>query len=269
MGHGHTLTNLLPSIDLMLEHRVDLRSPGKKLMAALLLQEEENVLARRGPVDDDDWISLVFTYMCEECASVEDFGNNPVHFLTFNYDRFLEYRLIRGLTARYNIEARRAWRGIRNISFLHLYGSLGLLPEQGSDSTIASERVWTTPFGASDNDPNSAVAFRSTALQSAENSIQIVHDSQNETSFQSAEKILKAAEQVVFLGFAFGRENVSRLKLLQSVSPSIPLYCTTYGMTQAEVFDRVETAFHDRTRSSYTYNMKSTSMLRERVQIFR
>jgi hypothetical protein len=135
--------NFLPPIDALLEHRADLRLAGKKLMLSLLLDEETKAQKSQWRVDDD-WMSLVFSQMAEDAATVGAFARNPVSFITFNYDRYLEHRLVRGLVARYNVGEQEAWDAIRRFQFVHVYGSLGELPVQKAGGSPG----YAIPFGA-------------------------------------------------------------------------------------------------------------------------
>jgi hypothetical protein len=78
------IDNLLPSIGAMLEHRKDLVKVGKRAMATVLYSQE----SRAGPKSfDEDWMSLVFTNTAIDAGTLEVFAQNPVFFVTFNYDR--------------------------------------------------------------------------------------------------------------------------------------------------------------------------------------
>lgn len=268
--------NLLPSIDAMLEHRHDVRRSGKKLMLSLLLGEEAEALKLQWKADED-WMSLIFQYMAEDAASLEQFSKNPVTFITFNYDRTLEYRLIRGLVARYGASEHQAWQAISNFGFIHVYGSLGSLPEQLSPGYVG------IPFGAPETEDTT---FRGLALQNAETAIQIVHDAASSSAISQAHAVLHttATQQIFFLGFAFGKVNVDRLQTIQ-IPPSTAIYCTTYGMTSAEIADCVTPAFPHHgywTDSGSIVNPKAPNgafvtkadmtikqFLRLRIQVFR
>jgi hypothetical protein len=110
--------NMLPSIDAMLEHRLDLIKVGKRMMATILYEQEA---AARPKSFDEDWMALVFEKMTTSAPTLEVFATNPVSFLTFNYDRYHEYRFIRALVARYKVGEHAAWAAISSM-FIHLYG---------------------------------------------------------------------------------------------------------------------------------------------------
>jgi hypothetical protein len=225
--------NLLPSIDAMLEHRTDLVKVGKRVIATLLYQQE----AAAGPQSfDEDWMSLIFSYMAEGAKTLDAFAQNPVSFVTFNYDRYLEHRFIRSLVARYpGINSHRAWDKIAGM-FTHLYGSLGPLPEQVPDGS----RDQGIPLGAPETEDVYTLGL---ALPKADTEIRIVHDSEDPPeSFTIAGKRFKTAEQVLFLGFGFGKKNVERLQT-DKIGKAVHVSCTTFGMTEAELIDSVFPAF--------------------------
>jgi hypothetical protein len=190
------LDNMLPSIDALLEHRDDLWMVGKRLMAKLLFEEE----ARAGLVSGaGDWMALVFEKMTEDAPSIEKFAENPVTFITFNYDRYLEHRFVCALVARYRIEPRRAWSAMEGMKFLHLHGSLGKLGEQLKGG-VAGE--YPIPLGAPDR---GGVYTLGVALDAVDNSIRIVHDDEIPKIFEEAHTSLRNAQQILLLGFGFGK----------------------------------------------------------------
>jgi hypothetical protein len=183
-------------------------------------------------------MSLVFESMASDAATPENFAQNPVTFVTFNYDRYLEYRFIRALTARYAIDDRAAWEALKGMGFVHVHGSLGDLPAQRTSKDNRPDTV--VPLGAPETD---GVYTLGLALPLAERSIRIVHDADPVgPGYQAARAALLVAAQVIFLGFGFGKQNVARLQTA-TIQPTTPVYCTAYGMTCAEIAYSVNAAF--------------------------
>lgn len=225
--------NMLSSVDSLLEHRPELWKVGKRVIATLLYQEEAKA---KPPSLSEDWMSYLFERMAEGAGSLEAFSRNPVHFITFNYDRYLEYRFIRGLVARYRVSEGSAWAAIRQMKFLHLHGSLGYLPEQGS----LHSGTHAIPLGAPELE---GVYTLGIALPQAEQTIRIVHDADAAPAvFSDAQASFAQAEQIFFLGFGFGRTNVDRLCTV-GISGATPVYCTAYGMTTSEISHVICPAF--------------------------
>jgi hypothetical protein len=253
-----TTDNLLLSIDALLEHRSDLMKVGKRVMATILYTQEH---AARPRSFSEDWMRWVFALMAEDAASPEAFAENAVSFVTFNYDRYLEHRFIRGLTARYGITDRAAWEIIKS-KFVHLYGSLGDLPEQTDNGGI--------PLGAPETDDTYTLGL---ALPIAENAIRIVHETdQPPESFVESGRRFQTAQQVLFLGFGFGKKNIERLRTDQIPSEVI-VDCTTYDMTIAEVLDMVAPAFPNRSLNRLqrqgTDQRSIRDFLRDHIRLFR
>jgi hypothetical protein len=257
--------NFLPSIDALLERRTDLRRAGKKLMMSLLLGEEAAYSSQKW-LPDEDWMSLVFKEMADSAETVEQFGENPVSFITFNYDRLLEYRLIRGLAVRYNVPTSQVWSAIKGFRFIHVYGSLGCLPEQAATSSNGSP----IPFGAPES---SDVSFKGLALGRAESLLSIVHDVQGDQQFADAHQLLHTSQtqQICFFGFAFGKENVDRLRTRQ-IPTTTSICCTTYKMTSAEVVDSVYPSLPNHPPQGLNLIHEDATIrefLRKRIWVFR
>src|SRR3569833_3297947 len=144
-------------------------------------------------------MSLVFSKMAEDAETVGAFASNPVSFITFNYDRYLEDRMVRGLVARYAVSEQEAWDAIRRFQFVHVYGSLGELPVQ----KIGGSPGYAIPFGAPE-DPG--VSYRGLALDGAEQAINIIHDGEAPRRFAAAHALLHPqTDQIFFCGGAGGR----------------------------------------------------------------
>jgi hypothetical protein len=254
--------NMLPSIDAMLEHRPDLMAVGKRVMATLLYREE----AKAGPrATDEDWMQLVFQYMAEGADTLQQFATNPVTFVTFNYDRYLEHRFIRGLVARYRVGAQEAWSVAMQGRIIHVYGSLGHLPDE-----FGTERLMplgtAVPLGAPDDE---AIYPLGLALPIAEREIKIVHDKDVPSqALMEAHGRLVAAQQVLFFGFSFATQNVARLQL-HGIPPNAMVMGTTVGMTNSEVTDSVIPAFPNRRMDNQTMPKPVRLFLRERIWLFR
>jgi hypothetical protein len=111
-------------------------------------------------------------------------------------------------------------------------------------------------------------------LPIAENAIRIVHDTAHAPeSFAEAGRRFMTAQRVLFLGFGFGAKNVERLGTHQ-IPAGVPVVCTTYGMTPAEVIDMVIPAFPHHTMSDLRHKDATDTrsiclFLREQIQLLR
>ncbi|MEN6306182.1 MAG: hypothetical protein ABFD91_00370 [Anaerohalosphaeraceae bacterium] len=205
------------SIDSFLEYHEDYRRIGKLLITNILLRYEKrqflfdqwlsylinNNKDKETPVrfSDGHWYQLLFNQMCKDCK-FEDFPiKNKASIITFNYDRSLEYYLLTCLHAKYKRSLHECSAVLLKIPILHIYGKLGELPELSPDPKTA------IPYDNLDNH------FLTQYLRTAEDSIKIIHDPNTHTSpeFQEAQKLIKNATRIYFLGFGFLKENLKRL----------------------------------------------------------
>jgi len=99
------------SVDEFLEHRPEFLNVGKHAMAAVLLQlEKPDNLYKHDILNN--WYKFLFTKMN---TSLDDFENNNISFITFNYDRSLEYFLFNSIMNSYKIDEFNAALKIRKI----------------------------------------------------------------------------------------------------------------------------------------------------------
>lgn len=92
-------------------------------MAQVLMCCEDNVVMfERG-----DW----YQYFCDKLnTSFEEFDQNKISIITFNYDRSLEHSLFTALKNSYAKNDRDCASKLKNIPIVHVYGQLGYLPWQ-------------------------------------------------------------------------------------------------------------------------------------------
>jgi len=258
--HNALQRTAMASIDAMLEHQSTHWPALKAVMAALLLEEEQGAL-HRGIEVNEDWIGLVIQNMAADARSIEQFADNPVSFVSFNYDRFLEYRIGQSLAQHYNISEPNVWQALRNMPLIHLHGTLGKLPEQ--QLAHAEKPI---PFGATDDGDT---AYKSLAIRAAMLGTKIIHEiAEDDQTFLTVRHFLQGAEQVVFLGFSFNADNVRHLGTYAAIGDKAHVYGTTYQMTEAEVRVDVVPAFNRPTTRIFR-DMKAKQFLREHIDILR
>lgn len=140
------------TIDSFLQTHADRRAfpeIGKLAVACVLRPKEfKHQFVRRiiytSEKPNQDWMSYLFERMFSGCKSIDDFFNlNKISFVTFNYDRTLEYFLCTRLVNTFYINEKDAWQKAQKIPIVHVYGSLGDfrpdLISHESDPTAATE----------------------------------------------------------------------------------------------------------------------------------
>ena len=219
------------SLDSILDLRTDLRDAGKRLIASLLLQREFNS-TKHYPNRSDDWITLLFGELTAGTRSLDEFVENQVVFVTFNYDRLLEHRILGALMCHYDPNERACVDAMQKIKIIHLHGQLARLPGFDDPNHVI-------PFGPS---PGLRQEFCEN-INRAIHRILVVHEAQPQTiEFRLARSELNAAEKIVFLGFGYGETNLRRLEI-ESWSKSASIFGTAYGLTEKQIYYDVQQRF--------------------------
>lgn len=203
------------SVDQFLERRDDWLRIGKLAIAAALLPRESiELLFADEP--DPNWYKYLFSCMN---TTFEQFGNNPLSIITFNYDRSLEQFFLTALQRKYNRPEQDCIEAIQRIPIIHVHGSLGpLYGEPGK----------TISYGS---------ALKTERLDFCADSIQIIHEPSKSDAFIEARNVLSAATKVAFLGFGYNPTNMAKLLLPQCLNrmPPVSIYGTTFGLGEAEI----------------------------------
>ncbi len=222
------------SFDALLELRPDITEIGKRLTASILLQLEfHSQFAGRYPQPKDDWITRLFGELTADTQSLEQFAENKIIFVTYNYDRLLEHRLVGALSVHYGRSDEDCIRALRNIPILHLHGDLGALPGFDAKDTV--------PYGPSIENQGEFTVH----LEKAARRISVVHEAKDETEvFDRARKALQSVEQIVMLGFGYGARNLARLDI-KRWSNAKAVWGTAFGFTPSQINYQVMQPFHN------------------------
>jgi hypothetical protein len=194
----------ISSVDRFLESRAgaghhDFMKVGKAMMALALSQYESIKLLR--PSNDMDngkgrWYDYLLELLSDQIVPDKLFEECYVSIITFNYDRSLEFWIMRALAARYGWALQKTKVVLRRLRLVHVHGTLGGSPTDSDDY-----REFEPIQGGGD-------------LDRCIKSIQVVHEvNPNTKAWEDARKLLSEASIVVFLGFGYLRANVERLKL--------------------------------------------------------
>jgi hypothetical protein len=199
------------SIDAMLETRGTIQAPGKALIARLLLDQERVALSNHH-TSGRGWYRTLFSAI--DAPSPQEALAQKVRFVTFNYDRSLEYFLAHAWRVKFNPDQLIDASALRRM-FIHLHGQLGSLPEVGGNGA-------TVPYGGR------AEGIMDGDVLEASRSIKIVSEPEpTEPQFVAAHEALREADRVVFLGFGFAPRNVERLHLSEMKQGAAVFACAT------------------------------------------
>jgi hypothetical protein len=120
------------SIDAFLEHRREYEQLGKAVIAATLIPHETDAIFGYAA---DNWLRYTYEKLDTGFEEFGDnFGDNKVSFITFNYDRVIEWFFVTALSNSYHRSKRDCAAVLKSIPIIHLHGRLGYLPwETSSD----------------------------------------------------------------------------------------------------------------------------------------
>jgi len=186
------------SVDEFLEKRDQFVDIGKAIMAIELLTREKS-----DPLwsAERNWMKFLYGKMAT--AKLEDFGTrNPASFITYNYDRTLEYFFEMSLLNGYGRSAEERKEVLKRVDIIHLHGRLGYLPWQEGQNRV--------PFGEMPITPQ--------ILDMCQREIRVVHENieDRDVEFGAARKLLREAKRIYFMGFGYAQQNIERLNLAEA-----------------------------------------------------
>jgi hypothetical protein len=219
------------SIDLFLSRNDRFSEIGKIAILLGIFDAERNSRFREDMSPErrnQDWYSYLFHRMTADLITPKDyihFGKNNVTFITFNYDRSLEYFLHESLKNSFSqIADEEIIRVIKQLRIYHIYGKVAELPWESSNSGATCK--YLTP----DRDPYTNTYD---ALKSLAKNIRIVHES-NQDDFPDVRRAIMSAERVFFLGFGYARENMEILGIGRILNDKQDIFGTGLGLLQKE-----------------------------------
>ena len=206
------------SIDAFLEYRPEFIDIGKIAIALALIDCEtvNNVFDTKLP----NWYQYLSSLLS---SSFEDFSKNKLRILTFNYDRSLEFYLLRTIQSSYNKPIIDCVTALKSIPIIHLHGDLGNIPEFDGNQSREYNKGKGLP-----------------EINIAANRIKIIHEGiDNDPQFNEAHTILNKTDVLCFLGFGYHHKNMERLGFgsthVKRAYPNIDtVHGTSHGLTDAE-----------------------------------
>jgi hypothetical protein len=214
-------------------------------MSIVLINKEqsENLDSQHDP--SKSWLRNLLTHLWG--TSFEEFGDNAVSFVTFNYDRSLEFFLCRALAETFRKTEKEAGAVLSRIPIIHLHGRLGYLPWERDSDTRAYEPI-----------------VDSDALRVCVKDVKVVNRNTtiNEGEFKRAKELLSQAEHIYFLGVGFNNENMARLGVKDFADDKALATCV--GLNAKERID-VSRRFGKKLRLGHE-SMSCIDLLRNEVE---
>lgn len=211
---GRTIAAAMPqalSIDNFLHTHYDnerIVLMGKLAIAACILDAERgsHIYLDRRTTNRHDFAKSANTWHNTFCKMLtEGVQRKDLHglfqnvaFITFNYDRCIEHYLALWLEGYMGIPSEEAQDLVRSVTIIHPYGQVGQLPWQ-------NRGIIPVDFGVEATEHN--------LMEIASHIHTFTEQVADATVQEQAQNIISNAQQVVYLGFSFGRMNMEFLKV--------------------------------------------------------
>ena len=189
------------SLDDFLQRREEYLDIGKLAIAQDIARCEsvENHL-RQKRLDGQSWYAHLFQCMGDTFESIGREG--ALSIVTFNYDRSLDNFLFESVEVSYRKMLRHERvEQVRRVPIIHLHGQVGLLPWQ-AEGTEKRPVGYGSPMS---EDPG--VVDRAASLDI------ISEKNPNDPRFAEANKVIRQAKRIYFLGFGYHRDSLDRLNM--------------------------------------------------------
>lgn len=214
-----------PSIDAFLAKRPDFAEIGK-LAIAYELCRLENPGRIFDTNNDDHWYMALWAAMERGIHKHTGLKNNRVRFVTFNYDRSLEFFLHEATKNTFRLSDDETLETCKQLPILHVYGSLGDFHPSSSENT--------RPY---------AESVHGAALRLAASALYVIPEArQDDKNLQTARNWFEWAERICFLGFGFDALNMERLGIADVLNfvkkahaPTPWIVASMFGKTDKEI----------------------------------
>lgn len=220
------------SIDLFLSRNPAFETIGKMAICLSILHaERESKFREEVEKPEHDWYFYLYSRLTQEATRPDDyhrFGDNLISFITFNYDRSLEYYLFNCLLYSFEgMDRQRTDEELQRRPIIHVYGrpTLPKSAESGKEQTLAYGKEMRGSLASID-------------LLSVIGSIHVVHEERTNPELEKARTAISEAERIFFLGFGYAKENLEVLGFPDVVKRNHRIFGTAMGATEKERRDR-------------------------------
>ena len=186
------------TIDEFLRTQVPYRKIGKFAITYRLLKNEisENHFK-------DEWFQFLWNRIKRNLNQVQEIQKTSIGFITFNYDLSLEHILFAAVKNAFHgasdLDIKMAFNAI---PIVHVHGRIKKLPwEDGYKDDLDK-------FGLNELDLNKIFEMSK--------GIKLVHENDDNNVLIEARQLISEAENIVFLGFGFHRDNINKLNELKT-----------------------------------------------------
>ena len=213
------------SVDKFLENRPDFEMLGKLLIAYFLKRKENSHQLFIG-LQESNWYALLFNKLD---ITVDNIKNYNISFITFNYDRSLEFFLNSFLKNRTTKNSEFVFEVMECFPIVHVYGSLGNLPWKDANGIEYDYHV------------------DHSQLKRMAGGIDIMSSERDSSQLKRAYELLFNASYIYFIGFGYDETNLRRLKI-QDCMKDKTIKGTSVGIQESrrsEIFNFFDLGLRD------------------------
>ena len=210
---GHSAES---SIDAFLEYRAEFREAGRYAIA-LAIAPYEDTQSRPLMRGDQRWYEYLLGAL--RCPR-DQFAQNQLSIVTFNYDRSLDQYLFIALSKRYRLDGTACAEMLSTLPLVHVYGQIGLLPWQLLDASDGARA-----YGGQIHDP--------TVLKASSQGLRVIGEAEK-SALDQAGALLDRADSIMFLGFGYHRDNLELLNMARRTDPRKAVG-TVFGLGEAAI----------------------------------
>ena len=235
-------SSMPPSIDTWLDYRPSHKIMAKRAIAAVIYEYENRCIDHAHV--SDNWFEWIFSRMLRNAPTLDLFLANKITFITFNYDRLLEWKLTQAIRGVFGEKDRdRIQEAAKSIldRIIHVHGSLRYSQNSTLEGSFGLVGFSGFKRMHSKNPDNQIEDYISDAAEG----IRIIGEKgSNDAEINRAIDTLTHATKVVFLGFSYDERNLQVLgtKNWAKTKPSItyngrthrPVMGSAFGMRQAQ-----------------------------------
>ncbi len=183
----------LASIDDFLGKNPRYSEIGRMTIAAILMDYEARLVMNLRNANQENWYGFLWNQLAGG-HSWDELSFGKLSIITFNYDRTLEAFLLDAIQGSYGKTEKEASAKLRELTMLHAYGHLGTLVQGHPQFRAYASGI--TP---------------EVVLQVSDWLKVIPETREDAPTFQQAQRLLRHADSICFLGFGFDSLNMKRL----------------------------------------------------------
>lgn len=190
---------------------------GKIAILKFILQAElESSVKRNVEFAEDDWFPVLFGKITEGVKCVEDLALNRVNFITFNYDRLLEHRLVSAVKHKFGVSWEESYRAFENIQIIHVFGRLPDLFFENNNGYQYGKNILLHQ------------------LVEHLDEIKTIHE-RSSINTSNISGLISGADSIYFLGFGYNEENLNLLNIKSNLCKETNIYGTAYRINETKI----------------------------------